>query len=53
MLKESGVGVYSGGIDSGMSPGFSSKKESYNTRSGSRTGNIEEQSNLFWEEIQL
>ena len=34
MLKESGAGMSSGGIDSGMSPGFGFKKESYNTLSG-------------------
>lgn len=47
MLKESGAGMSSGGIDSGMSPGFGFKKESYNTLSGPREGTIEEQSNLF------
>ncbi|MCC7572482.1 MAG: hypothetical protein KO464_03730 [Candidatus Methanofastidiosum sp.] len=47
MLKESGAGMSSGGIDSGMSPGFGFKKESYNTMSGAREGTIEEQSNLF------
>ena len=52
MLKESGAGVSSGGIDSDMSPGFGFKKESYNTMSGSRTGNIEEQSNIFGKKYQ-
>ena len=47
MLKESGAGMSSGGIDSGMSSGFGFKKESYNTLSGPREGTIEEQSNLF------
>ena len=47
MLKESGAGMSSGGIDNDISPGFGFKKESYNTMSGSRTGNIEEQSRLF------
>lgn len=52
MLKESGAGVSSGGIDSDMGPGFGFKKESYNTMSGSRTGSIEEQSNLFGKKYQ-
>lgn len=48
MLKESGFGLTSGGgFDDSMSPGFGFKKESYNTLSGAREGNIEEQSNLF------
>ena len=47
MLKESGAGMSSGGMDSGMSPGFGFKKQSYNTMSGAREGTIEEQSNLF------
>ena len=46
-LKESGAGMSSGIIDSGMSPGFGFKKESYNTMSGAREGNIEEMSKLF------
>ena len=46
-LKESGAGMSSGSIDSGMSPGFGFKKESYNTMSGAREGNIEEMSKLF------
>ena len=45
MLKESGMGLSSGGSD--MSPGFGFKTESYNTFSGAREGNIEEQSSLF------
>ncbi len=45
MLKESGSGLSMGGDDTG--PGFSFKKESYNTLSGSREGSIEEQSSLF------
>lgn len=46
MLKESGFGLSSG--DSGMSPGFGFKTESYSTGFGKpREGTIEEQSNLF------
>ena len=45
MLKESGMGLSSGGSD--MSPGFGFKTESYNTFSGALEGNIEEQSSLF------
>lgn len=45
MLKETGMGLSSG--DSGMSPGFGFKTESYNTMSGAREGNIEEQSTVF------
>jgi hypothetical protein len=52
MLKESGAGMSSGGFDSDMSPGFGFKKESYNTFSGAREGNIEEQSNLFGKKYQ-
>jgi hypothetical protein len=49
MLKESGSGLTSGGggFDGGMSTGFGFKTESFNTLSGAREGNIEEQSNLF------
>ena len=49
MLIEVGSGLSSGGggFDSDMSAGFGFKKESYNTMSGAREGNIEEQSNLF------
>jgi hypothetical protein len=51
MLKESGFGVSGGsglgGDDLGMSPGFSFKKETYNTLSGAREGTIEQQSELF------
>ena len=48
MLIEAGSGLSSGGgFDGGMSPGFGFKTESYNTMSGAREGNIEEQSNLF------
>lgn len=46
MLKESGFGL-SSGMGDDMSPGFGFKTESYNTLSGAREGNIEEQSNLF------
>lgn len=45
MLKESGFGLSSGSDD--LSPGFSSKKYTYNTLSGAREGTIQEQSNLF------
>jgi len=49
MLKESGSGLSSGGggFDGEMSTGFGFKTESFNTLSGAREGNIEEQSNLF------
>ena len=50
MLIEAGSGLSSGGGfdgDTGMSPGFGFKTESYNTMSGAREGNIAEQSNLF------
>ncbi|MHB8859036.1 MAG: hypothetical protein ACYC6Z_06085 [Thermoleophilia bacterium] len=49
MLKESGSGLSSGGggFDSGMSPGFGFKKETYRTGAGPREGTIEEQSSLF------
>ena len=44
-LKESGLGLSSG--DDDLSPGFSFKKESYQTGGGPREGKIEEQSRLF------
>lgn len=47
MLKETGSGVSSGGMDGDISPGFGFKKESYKTGGGPREGTIEEQSNLF------
>jgi hypothetical protein len=50
MLVEAGSGLSSGssgGFDGDMSAGFGFKTESYNTTSGAREGNIEEQSNLF------
>jgi hypothetical protein len=47
MLKESGSGMSSGGIDSDMSSGFGFKKETYKTGGGPREGTIEEQSNLL------
>lgn len=49
MLIEAGSGLSSGGggFDDGMSIGFGFKAETYNTMSGAREGNIEEQSNLF------
>ena len=48
MLTEAGSGLSSGsGFDDGISPGFGFKAETFNTLSGAREGNIEEQSNLF------
>jgi hypothetical protein len=48
MLIEAGSGLSSGGgFDDGMSAGFGFKTEIYNTMSGAREGNIQEQSNLF------
>ena len=48
LLMEAGSGLSSGNdFDGGMSAGFGFKTESYNTMSGAREGNIEEQSNLF------
>ena len=48
MLKESGFGLSGGTGDSDISPGFGFKKESYSVGlGGERSGNIEEQSNLF------
>lgn len=49
MLMEAGSGLSSGGDfgETGMSTGFGFKTESYNTTSGAREGNIQEQSNLF------
>lgn len=49
MLMEVGSGLSSGNDfgDTGMSTGFGFKTETYNTMSGAREGNIEEQSNLF------
>jgi hypothetical protein len=46
LLRESGSGL-SGGWDSGSSPGFGFRKETYSTGPGPREGTIEEQSNLF------
>lgn len=53
MLVEAGSGLSSGGggFDDGMSTGFGFKTETYNTMSGAREGNIEEQSNLFGEKF--
>ncbi|MGC8777364.1 MAG: hypothetical protein ACP5Q4_01625 [Candidatus Caldatribacteriaceae bacterium] len=45
ILKESGAGL--SGSDAETSPGLSFKKETYNTLSGARGGNIEEQSRLL------
>lgn len=49
MLIEASSGLSSsgGGFDDGMSTGLGFKTETYNTMSGAREGNIEEQSNLF------
>ena len=48
LLMEAGSGLSSGSdFDGGMSAGFGFKTESYNTMSGAREGNIEEQSSLF------
>ena len=47
LLKESGFGLSSGSVDTGMSPGFGFKKETYKTGLGPREGTIEEQSTLF------
>lgn len=48
MLKESGLGLTSGGGDFGdMSPGFGFKAETYKTGAGPREGTIKEQSDLF------
>ncbi|HPK53921.1 MAG TPA: hypothetical protein PK114_05625 [Smithellaceae bacterium] len=46
MLKESACG-FVGGWESGVSSGFSFKKESYSTWNGAREGTIEEQSSFF------
>jgi len=53
ILIEAGSGLSSGGggFDDGMSTGFGFKTETYNTMSGAREGNIEEQSNLFGEKF--
>lgn len=45
MLKESGFGLDGG--DTGSSPGFGFRKETYKTGMGPREGSIEEQSSLF------
>lgn len=47
MLKESGSGFNSGGVDDEMSMGMGFKAETYNTMSGAREGTIQEQSDLF------
>jgi hypothetical protein len=47
MLKESGSGFNSGGMDGEMSMGMGFKAETYNTMSGAREGTIQEQSELF------
>ena len=47
MLKESGSGFSSGGLDDGVTSGFGFKKEVYKTGTGGREGTIEEQSRLF------
>lgn len=43
--KETSMGLSNS--DSGMSPGFGFKTETFNTFSGAREGNIEEQSEIF------
>lgn len=45
LLKESGLGLSTG--DSGISPGFGFKTETYKTGMGPREGSITEQSALF------
>ena len=47
MLVEAGSGLSNGGFDGEMNTGFGFKTETYNTMSGAREGNIQEQSNLF------
>ncbi len=47
MLKETGMGLSSGGGPGDMSPGFGFKTETYKTGTKTREGNIEEQSRLF------
>ncbi len=47
MLKESGSGLSTGGIDSDFGPGFGFRKETYRTGAGGRKGVIDEQSNIF------
>jgi len=50
MLKESGMGLTSGGDDMDMSPGIGFKKGTYKVGFGGREGGIEEQSKLFGKE---
>lgn len=47
ILKETGIGISSGGDPGDMSPGFGFKKETYKTTGREREGNIEELSRLF------
>lgn len=47
MLKETGIGLSSGGGPDDMSPGFGFKMETYKTGTRTREGTIEEQSKLF------
>jgi hypothetical protein len=47
MLKETGIGVTSGGDVGDTSPGFGFKKEIYKTTGKAREGSIEELSKLF------
>ncbi len=47
MLKETGIGVSSGGDVGDTSPGFGFKKETYNNTGKAREGSIEELSKLF------
>lgn len=46
MLKETGAGISSGGIED-ISPGFSIQKETYKIDATGRKGSIEEQSSLL------
>ena len=47
MLKETGIGISSGGGVDDISPGFGFKKETYKTTGKAREGSIEELSKLF------
>ena len=47
MLKETGIGISSGGDVGDTSPGFGFKKETYKSTGKAREGSIEELSKLF------
>ncbi len=47
MLKETGIGISSGGDIGDTGPGFGFKKETYKTTGKAREGSIEELSKLF------